>query len=443
MRVKAGSYGNQSFTARTLTAPSIEFRSDGGTVTFGVVNMQGADYLRFYGSWRGSTVRANSCGSGPSSCQQSRSIAWSGLTLNPGFANTKAVDLMGNAIGWTFRNINICCTHNDKLVNIDNFYNQGQTTDIVFEHGSVHSQTVDVNGGSGADVHTECFWNLGPQSLVIRAIHVYGCNGTIGMNLDDNGDALVPANLMLENNVFEPPMNDDGQYTGVAGQTSTDDGYRGVNYIRNNIFQQGYALQGSTTRTITIANNIGPGLGCGKPGVTYIANRWTNQDCSTSDVQDGSALASSRYTDAPRTDAEASNTQAGSQVHGDFRSVSGAAQIDAGSTTFAHDFDFAPRSASPDQGPFEFAASAPSNEPPTANFITPTAGATANFDAESSIDPDGTITEYRWDWNNDGTVDTTASSPSITRSVAVGNVIRLTVVDNAGSVSAAKIVQLL
>lgn len=55
----------------------------------------------------------------------------------------------------------------------------------------------------------------------------------------------------------------------------------------------------------------------------------------------------------------------------------------------------------------------PPNSPPTASFTHSCTGLTCQFDASGSSDPDGSVTTYRWDWNDDGTVDDTTSSATI------------------------------
>ena len=236
---------------------------------------------------------------------------------------------MGAAVGWTFRDFDICCSHNDKIVNIDNYYGsdssnpnglQGnQSTDIVFEYGSVHSQVVDVNGGSASDVHTECFWLLGPQSLVMRGVHSYGCNGTMNMNFHDTGDALVPGNLTIESSIFEPSMNDDGQDTGCVAQLFTGNSLTGKNIIRNNLFQRAFCITNNgPARDVLLANNVGVGPGCGRPGFTYTRNRWINEACSAHGRQGRVGMSSSYYADAPKTDSQRSNSTTGSQVKGNW-----------------------------------------------------------------------------------------------------------------------------
>ena len=57
-------------------------------------------------------------------------------------------------------------------------------------------------------------------------------------------------------------------------------------------------------------------------------------------------------------------------------------------------------------------------EPPTASFVVETenvvVGDTVTFNASGSSDPDGTIIEYRWDFDNDSSVDRTTTDPVTT-----------------------------
>lgn len=73
---------------------------------------------------------------------------------------------------------------------------------------------------------------------------------------------------------------------------------------------------------------------------------------------------------------------------------------------------------------------------PLAVFVaTPTTGEaplTVSFDASGSSDPDGTIAQYQWDFENDGTVDATGATATHTYSAAGLYVAVLTVTDNTG-----------
>jgi YD repeat-containing protein len=86
------------------------------------------------------------------------------------------------------------------------------------------------------------------------------------------------------------------------------------------------------------------------------------------------------------------------------------------------------------------------DRPPTASFTaTPNpalTNQTVSFDASGSTDPDGTITNYKWDLDGDGTFETnTGSNPTTSRSYA-GNgpvSVKVRVTDNDGSTNDATV----
>jgi hypothetical protein len=79
------------------------------------------------------------------------------------------------------------------------------------------------------------------------------------------------------------------------------------------------------------------------------------------------------------------------------------------------------------------------NLPPVADFTwtpqNPKPKQPINFDASASHDPDGTITTYGWDWDNDGVFDETYTSPTAThnwdKAGSYPVVLRVTDNDNA------------
>ena len=77
------------------------------------------------------------------------------------------------------------------------------------------------------------------------------------------------------------------------------------------------------------------------------------------------------------------------------------------------------------------------NRPPVAQFtISPSpalVGAPVTFNASSSYDPDGFITDYRWDLNGDGTIDASGQITSYTYFTPGTYQVTLYVTDNAGA----------
>lgn len=84
------------------------------------------------------------------------------------------------------------------------------------------------------------------------------------------------------------------------------------------------------------------------------------------------------------------------------------------------------------------------NTPPRASFewspIKPEIDEEITFDASSSFDPDGIITLYEWDWDNDGIFDESYESPTAKHSwsPAGGYIVTLRVTDNGGLTSTKK-----
>ncbi|MGQ9700499.1 MAG: PKD domain-containing protein [Candidatus Bipolaricaulaceae bacterium] len=77
------------------------------------------------------------------------------------------------------------------------------------------------------------------------------------------------------------------------------------------------------------------------------------------------------------------------------------------------------------------------NQPPVAQFVftpsSPRAGDWIQFDASSSYDPDGTIANYQWDFQNDGTFDATGKIVFHQYATPGTYTVRLVVTDNQGA----------
>jgi len=78
--------------------------------------------------------------------------------------------------------------------------------------------------------------------------------------------------------------------------------------------------------------------------------------------------------------------------------------------------------------------------PPVAALTaTPSVGGsplTVTLDASASHDPDGSVAQYRWDFNGDGVVDATTTTPMVSYTYGTGRwTAAVTVVDNLGVAS--------
>lgn len=96
----------------------------------------------------------------------------------------------------------------------------------------------------------------------------------------------------------------------------------------------------------------------------------------------------------------------------------------AGDTVFAH-------------GSHTLHALVPDNDPPVADVThepsEPTTGEPVTFDASEARDPDGSVTSYEWDVGDDGTVDATGETATVTFSEARTHTVALTVEDGQGA----------
>jgi len=81
------------------------------------------------------------------------------------------------------------------------------------------------------------------------------------------------------------------------------------------------------------------------------------------------------------------------------------------------------------------------NQPPVAQFTftpeSPRAGDWIQFDASASYDPDGTITNYQWDFQNDGTFDATGKIAFFRYTAPGTYTVRLVVTDDKGATASA------
>jgi PKD repeat protein len=93
---------------------------------------------------------------------------------------------------------------------------------------------------------------------------------------------------------------------------------------------------------------------------------------------------------------------------------------------------------------FQVVGNQPSNRPPVPQLrvmpSTPFVGQTVQFDASGSFDPDGSIVRYDWDFNGDGIIDQTTTTPFTTFNYSTPGLVfpRVTVTDNQGAQASAQ-----
>jgi hypothetical protein len=254
----------------------------------------------------------------------------------------------GGATNIVWANSDICCNLNQKLVNVQAF-NGNANAGLDFIRLDVHGQAYDANTyAANQDPHPECWYMMGPDDVSWDRTRTFECAGTGNMNWGGPG-TLTP--YLMTQTVWGQKYGFVGGVDVVPGagvgyraatpSGSMIDGFNtsGVGTIEYSFFEQSWVC--SNQSSITFRGNLGVGCGC---TYTEAYNRWTNQACGGTDVQDTGAIDASRFID-----------RAGS----DFRPASGSvAQVNAGDPGSCPSSDLGglprPVGGTCDQGPYEW-----------------------------------------------------------------------------------------
>jgi hypothetical protein len=200
----------------------------------------------------------------------------------------------------------------------------GPKSNILIEGVSFHDWT-----RSGPDVHTECLQIGGGNGITIRRSRFENC-AVMDLHISHWGDSPPTRNVLIENNVFDEPV--DGSY---AIQATA---FQNV-VIRNNSSLSSFVIfDKSGPGPVTLTANVAPAQRweC-NDDVIYRHNVWTNVTCDPTDRR-----AASGFRDPRRLD---------------LRLKGGAAAIDRGDPksfpTTDIDRGQRPRGRGPDAGAYE------------------------------------------------------------------------------------------
>ncbi len=272
-----------------------------------------------------------------------------------------------------------------------------------------------------------------------HGIHVYAGSTAVfdGVHVHDNGGSGVS----IEN--AQPTINNailrDNSARGINVSTLVSGTYNPViNHatIHGNSYGI-YAYEGSGSLTVTVRNSVivengQYGIyGTSGPSFTLSHNNvWGNTTAYYGASQGPNSISN--------------NPQFVNTALGNYNLEPSSLAIDAGdvNTALDHDANGAMRpidgngnmTALPDMGAFEFNPSA--NRWPQADAGTDRvvhSGIAATFDASGSVDPDGTIASYVWDFG-DGSATASGVTVNHTFNGGTDRVVTLTVTDNAGGV---------
>jgi hypothetical protein len=314
VEVAGGAYGSQLIPSLGRSAPAIVFRPAGAReVTVAGLLVQ-ADHvvvrgLRSTTGWFSVDSRNPA---DPVEHVRFRGMHARGHWLN----NARDFVWKGGSIGpW----------HNEKLSMIGG---RPASRRITYDRVRWHDATRD-----SGQVHTECFLVASVQGLTIRNSRFSNC-AVFALLIGRLGDDPVPRDIVIESTIFDE-TKDVGDRPGFYSFMTGAEHFDGF-VLRNNVWKQPPALQGSFSRA-RMVNNVGRAPKCA-PGWEYSHNVFTDHRCGRSDKLVRGAL-----------------TQFVDPADGDWRPKANSALIDAGDPLDAPRADAAgrPRVGRPDAGAYE------------------------------------------------------------------------------------------
>jgi chitodextrinase len=301
--IKGGTYGSQRIDNRAgAAAPGVTLASASGeSVTFGSLDICGADYMTLKGPMKLKSISTYNC---YSSLATNDTI--DGVNVDWGYDASQTdgsiVGLYGNVANFTMRNSTIQHGYNVKGFYMSSWSGGSSPyyypTNITLEYSTIHSW----NAANG--IHTECVFANKVQGLTLRGDQFYDCLST--------GDGIIgnagtepnnPRDYLFENNVFEASWNNPPCACGMHGVSFDGDAasLRGVNVFRYNLFETSmFSGSGSPAAgsTVDFYGNIGAAPSCVQMSRSAY-NIWTNRTCGSTDRQNSSVLAAGNFVSFP------------------------------------------------------------------------------------------------------------------------------------------------
>ena len=309
----------------------------------------------------------------------------------------------------------------------------------------------------------------GGGGVTIQGSNIYLDQNEFYNNISyEGGGALIytyAGTLTMTNNIFH--LN--STYTdGVGGGLSLKTAYGYLELLNNTFFSNsagkyggGVYMSASRSQAVfSLYNNIIWGnsayadeinrgddiyiLSTSSEVIVYYNLLGANSNFVTASSEDFVIIDATNYTYSNNITA---NPMFVDPINGDFHLQWGSPAIDAGISNISNlpstDFDGDPRIINGfiDIGADEYSG----NYPPQINSFTasPSSGAaplTVNFTCDA-VDPDGSVAEYRWDFEGDGQINTTTTSNTATFTYNSGGTYtaRCTAIDNLGATAEATV----
>jgi len=277
------------------------------------------------------------------------------------------------------------------------------------EAGGTLAQDSSLNGNSGLISGTETFGQPGVLPSTGTAISFAGTDGVIaGVNPVNN-----PLNFSLET-WFKTTTNQGGKLIGFGdAQTGTSSNYDRNVYMN----RDGTLAFGVWTGQANLASST----------ASYNDGSWHHL-VATQSTTNGLVL----YVDGA---AVGTNSQTAAQPYTGYWRIGGDNNWGDGGAGFNGTLDETAVYNSvltPTQvlNHYQLVYPPAANVSPVAAFTSSVAQATASFDGSTSVDPDGTVASYAWNFGDSGTA--TGATPQHTYTASGTYTVSLTVTDNRG-----------
>lgn len=232
------------------------------------------------------------------------SIVFDGVDINRNYNIADGLGISGDVNGITFRNGDICCNKDQKLIQIQPAGEALSATDVLFENVTVHDQVYSATSFPGEPPHAECWWLEKTTNITLRNVRTYDCISTGDMNWGGVGNTT---GLLFQNTFWGVKYGFENGVDVVAGAGV---GYRGdsnsnifdgantngAGTVEYSIFEGDFATK-SGWSSLTFRGNITKLQSCGGTW-TYTYNKHTGADCSASDIQLSTVMDAANFVDS-------------------------------------------------------------------------------------------------------------------------------------------------
>lgn len=231
-------------------------------------------------------------------------LIFDNVDVNRNYNEADGIGVSGDVNDLVWRNSDICCNKNQKLIQIQPASASPSGTNLTFDNVRVHDQVYSATSYGGEPPHAECWWVERAINLTIKNSLTYDCISTGDMNWGGQGNST---GMLIQNTFWGEKY---GFTNGVDVVPGAGVGYRGdssptlidgantngTGTVEYSIFEGDFATK-SGWSSLTFRGNVTKLQSCGGTW-TYTFNKHTGADCSASDIQLSTVMDSGNFVDA-------------------------------------------------------------------------------------------------------------------------------------------------